>query len=915
MLGRGVVMTAGDAVPDAWTDAPEVWVSDSVIGDPDLVESLVDRLHRAWVRREPTVVVWDGPPDLLEADESTADPPWRLDAGHLFPLERLRFLCFSNNYDARTGPPKWWWSVKARRIGASPGGPADVVLADGTTAWVDGGPRQPHARLSHRVIHGESIEAGRETPVPPVTAAAAPDLASDQRQAVDHVAGPARIIAPAGSGKTRTLTARLRHLLSARAVEPELVTALAYNERAAAELRDRLGVGRELARTIHSMGWEILREARPGLELLDERGMRETIDRLVSIPRRANADPVAPYLEALSEVRSRLRDPAEVELSRDDVPGFGSAFEAYRERLYAMGRVDHGEQVYGAIEALTRDPTLRRRWQRRCRHLLVDEFQDLTPAYLLLIRLVASPELSVFGVGDDDQVIYGYDGADPGFLIDFDRFFPGAGLHALVTNYRSPAPIVVAARHLLSHNRRRIDKTIDAADDAATAGDTLLVEEHPGGRLAARCAELVAGWIDAGVDPGEIAVLTRVNSSLIAVKAALAELDIPTHDLLGPGSLDRTAIAALFAWMRLALDPDAMRRADLLAAIRRPGRGLTRIARELLTSRTRSPTELAELGERLDAKQAERWAGFCADLTRTASVAARGSSAELTEAIVNGVGLGVSARALDSGRGNAARSGHLDDLVAVERAAALHADAADFEPWLRRLVAAPSDGSGVTLSSVHRVKGMEWKRVIIFGCDAGAMPHDLADDAEEERRVFHVALTRAIDGAVVLADERRPSPFIAELAVLASPDRPEPTRARSVAARSKQLVVAGDRVRLWGGHQGVVERASNGDLVVELDGGGRLTAKGSDVIEVTRDPAIEAGPASQRLVAGLKEWRSDAARRLGVPAFVVLHDKTIDEIARRMPRSESELLTVSGIGPAKLDQHGDDILAVVDRLG
>ncbi len=125
------------------------------------------------------------------------------------------------------------------------------------------------------------------------------------------------------------------------------------------------------------------------------------------------------------------------------------------------------------------NPPLRRSVQASCRHLLVDEFQDLTPGYLLLLRLVASPGLAVFGVGDDDQVIYGYAGADPQFLIDFDHLFPGAGHHPLEVNYRCPTPVVEAASNLLSRNRRRVPKKIRPPEGRHDPDDRLLVRKSP----------------------------------------------------------------------------------------------------------------------------------------------------------------------------------------------------------------------------------------------------------------------------------------------------------------------------------------------------------------------------------------------------------------------------------------------------
>ena len=531
-LGRGVVIRAGAPVPAPWADAARVTVDAANLADRSSRAELVDRLHRAWMGREALVIEWDVPDDALSAQEQLDVAPWTLDAGFLFPLERLRFLVFTNNYDARRGEPRWWWSYKAaRQTDAVEDGPADVLLTDGTPAWIDGGPRQPLEHVAEPVVHGESIDAGFLTPVPPMKPPGDHALAEDQLDAVRHATGPARVIAPAGSGKTRTLAARLRHLVTDRQIEPFSITAVAYNTRAADELRQRLGADRATVRTIHSLGWAILNDAHPGLGLVDEPEVRNMLNRLVSVPKRANTDPIGPYLEALDQVRAGLRDPEAVESERDDVTGFSFMFEDYRKALYSRNRVDHGEQVYGAIEALLRDPELRNRWQMRCRHMLVDEFQDLTPAYLLLIRLVASPQLQVFGVGDDDQVIYGYAGADPAFLIDYDDYFPGASLHALETNYRCPPAVVEGAIHLLGYNHRRIDKTIKAG--AAHAMDRALdVRKLDGASLATSAADQIQAWIDGGVAPTDIAVLTRVNSALIPIKAALVERELPTFDLL-----------------------------------------------------------------------------------------------------------------------------------------------------------------------------------------------------------------------------------------------------------------------------------------------------------------------------------------------------------------------------------------------
>ncbi len=169
--------------------------------------------------------------------------------------------------------------------------------------------------------------------------------------------------------------------------------------------------------------------------------------------------------------------------------------------------VDFDEQIYLAIEVLLAEPETRRHAQLVTRLLMIDEFQDLTPAHLLLIRLLAGPELEVFGVGDDDQTIYGYSGASPDWLIEFGRYFPGATKHALEVNYRCPAKVVTAASNLLSHNRRRVPKQIlsgpaNSTDPAALVTTSV---DDPTHETVERVKHLIGG----GAEPSDIVVLTQ----------------------------------------------------------------------------------------------------------------------------------------------------------------------------------------------------------------------------------------------------------------------------------------------------------------------------------------------------------------------------------------------------------------------
>ena len=467
-------------------------------------------------------------------------------------------------------------------------------------------------------------------------------------------------------------------------------------------------------------------------------------------------------------------------------------------------------------------------------------------------------------MGDDDQTIYGYAGADPAFLLDFDRLFPGAASHALEVNYRSPSEVMEAAVALLGHNRRRIPKTIRAAGEPRSG--TLRILESPDSTVASDTVAAIAGWLSEGVSPGEVAVLARVNSALLPVLAGLDAARLPLSSRIAPGLLDRTVMRAAMAWIRLALNPDEMWRQDLLEAARRPSRRINRLSAELVpTGIPVTLRGLAGLARGLEGRQAETWSGWVDDIDRVVEAAGSGKTGAVLDELVDTVGLGGAADLLDRGRTRVDRAAHSDDLVALRRTAAIYPEPGDFEDRLRTLLnrhsrQADPSAAGVTLSTIHRVKGMEWDRVVVFGVDDGLMPHALCDDIEEERRVLHVAVTRGRHRALVVADAGRPSPFLAEL-------RGETVRAAPVSA--------------------------------------------APVSHVADPPSRSAASVDEDLLGRLKAWRLEVARERGVPPYVVFWDRTLEGIAAARPRSEWELLDVHGVGPAKLDEYGEDILEMV----
>ena len=909
-LGRGVVVRTIVQIPSPWADAPRVTIDEAALRAP---REAVDALHTAWQTRTPVVVVLEVDANDLRQPETEKREPYLLTADFEFRRERLHFLVWANNYDLRSGTAVWWHSENAVRLGAKAGGDADVVLPDGRAAWCDGGPRGP-VDVSQAIVHRETIERDllHTSPAGLSRHADIAELADDQAEAVLHPGGPARIIAPAGSGKTRTLTARLTHLLRDRWIEPAIVTAVAYNARAAQEMRSRTAGLEANVRTIHSLAYAIVRSGNGDLQVVDERTQRSILNPLIPSQPRQNRDQTAPYLEALATVRIGLIRPEIVAEMRDDIPDFPSVFDRYRQGLEQRNAIDFDEQIYQAIRMLLIDPALRRRVQGTARHLLVDEFQDLTPAFLLLLRLVAAPAYQVFGVGDDDQVIYGYTGATPEFLIDFDRLFPGAGHYALETNYRCPEPVVAAAANLLTHKQRRIPKAIKA--EPSKKG-SLLVERLAEGAMALRAGELITAWFAEGVALKEIAVLSRVNHALLPTQAVLESLGVAHSSPVGPEFLRRTAVRAFRAYLRIGLAPDLISRADLQEVVGRPARRISRAANPIFARRPRwTIDQLQAASASFSAGSQDRFEGFIADLESVVEAASSGDAATVLRTVRSEVGLDRAAALLDGSRSAADRSGHTDDLDALAQLCALHPNAASFETWLEGLLARPASPNGVTLSTIHKVKGMEWPKVIVAPVRQGQMPHRLADDLEEERRVFHVAITRGIDEAVVLGDAAHPSRFLDELFEPPAPPRPQP--ARQPTQKQGPLPKVGQRL-LWSGHRGTISKIVDDGVLVDV-GGTSLRVPWNEQVTVNgvsgplRRPTEAEPEPDHEIVKALKAWRKEQAVTQNVPAYIVLSDKHLRAIAARAPESLEQLAECPGIGPTKLEAYGEAILEVLD---
>jgi len=346
-------------------------------------------------------------------------------------------------------------------------------------------------------------------------------LAPDQRAAAMAPPGPVLCVAPAGSGKTTTLVARIAWLVDGGA-DPATIAALTFNRRAAEELSARLrpvvatGAGGVSVRTFHALGLEILRDGgRSVAPLLD----RETVLRSV-LPGVSIAG-----LRRLDTVISRLKLDLAVDLelvARDpDAGPTAQAFVAYERALANAGGLDFDDLVARAVRVLETRPDLLDRWRTRCAHLLVDEAQDLDRMQLRMALLLAAPSNRIFLVGDDDQSIYGWRLADVRRLLGLAATsLPGLRRVDLVTNYRCPRVVVERGVRLIEHNRKRFAKAIRARADAS--GRLILAPTRADATAA--CAAVLRSW---PADDGTRAILARTNRELLPAVAACLATEVP----------------------------------------------------------------------------------------------------------------------------------------------------------------------------------------------------------------------------------------------------------------------------------------------------------------------------------------------------------------------------------------------------
>ena len=598
-----------------------------------------------------------------------------------------------------------------------------------------------------------------------------------QREAVVTTEGPLLVLAGAGSGKTRVITYRIARLLE-RKVSAKSILAVTFTNKAADEMKERVvAMAGDKAKglsicTFHAFGAEVLRHHITHLGWPKKFAIADTGDQ-VSLIRRAMKERQVD--DRAFDARKVLTLISRAKNSGIDVQpkpeGFGDDYDLIAHMVYplyqlglkAQGAVDFDDLLVLPARLLEEHPEVKETYAKRLNYLLVDEFQDTNAAQLRLLKLLAGEKNNVCAVGDDDQCIYSWRGAEVRNILDFERFFPAGKEVRLEQNYRSTPVILDAANAVIEKNPERRAKRMWT--DALGGEKISVVTAHGEEDEARFVAHEISKQIASGVPPNEIAILYRTNGQARPMEEALREKGIFYEVIGGSEFFDRREVKDVIAYFKVIANSND--ETSLLRIVNVPARGIGDITMERLYAWSREKgvsvwnamlraEEISELPQGAAPQVHE----FCQLLERYRNLFANGNLSEVTEKLLHEIGFNDVARA----NASSARAGDrkvqsvqqvLNSLAQYERK---EGKKADLMTYLNRLALdsqddeedhRPHGGRRVALMTVHASKGLEFKVVFFVGIEEDLMPHGgmqgEAQNLEEERRLCYVGMTRARD--------------------------------------------------------------------------------------------------------------------------------------------------------------------------
>jgi DNA helicase-2/ATP-dependent DNA helicase PcrA len=687
------------------------------------------------------------------------------------------------------------------------------------------------------------------------------DLNPAQREAVLHTEGPVLVVAGAGSGKTRVLTRRIAHLLGAVGVKPPEILAITFTNKAAGEMRDRVQdlVGPQAraawVMTFHSACGRILRREaqrlgyRSNFTIYDSadqlRLVRRCLEELERDPKRFTPRGIH---SQISNAKNTLVGPLEYS---ERVSSFydqtvAEVYDLYQKRLFASNAVDFDDMLFLTVDVLERFPEAREKWQDAFHYILVDEYQDTNHAQYRLLQLLAEKHRNVFAVGDPDQSIYGFRGADIRNVMEFEQDFPGSYTIALEQNYRSTQHILDAANGVISHNRERKPKNLwSELGDGDPVRVIEVEDEHAEARYVA--AE-IALLVEEGFSGSEVAVFYRTNAQSRVLEDVLVRQGIAYQVIGGPRFYERAEIKDLVAYLQVLDNPyDAV---SLIRIATRPRRGigdstLARLAtwadqREISLWEATAEAENAGVGA-APQKALKNFRGMIESLM---SAAMELEVPELIEAVLERSGY---KEALEAERTIEAqgRLENLQELVSVAREWREQAEDTTLSSFLQEISlysdqdAIRGDGSLVTLMTLHNAKGLEFRAVYLIGMEEGIFPHSRSIEEqgiEEERRLCYVGMTRAEERLTLLHASSRmlyggrnhnlPSRFLDELPdAHVERDRLRPASWSSYGAPRQGQIQPRDDVPDLSTGDSVRHSTLGEGVVVQIEAGGLVTVR------------------------------------------------------------------------------------------
>ena len=607
------------------------------------------------------------------------------------------------------------------------------------------------------------------------------NLNKAQRDAVECTDGPVMILAGAGSGKTRTLVTRVSHLIEGVGISPYQILALTFSNKAAKEMRDRIStqvsndIGALQITTFHAFCARVLRQEAQYLGLsknftIYDQAESRAVVKTILARHGISTKEISPYevLYFMDDIKNnglypgRESDYAEIDRDHE----FYQFYTEYESELHKANAVDFGGLITGTIQLFEKYPDVLKRYQDRFKYLLVDEYQDTNRAQFELVLMLAHERRNICVVGDEDQSIYSWRGADINNILDFEKMFPEVKVLKLEQNYRSSKTIIEAATHVIARNEMRKGKSMWTDNDQGEA--IQIYESHNDKKESEYISQEIKKLIKAGSSHGDIAVFYRTNSQSRLIEDSLRAQNMPYRVVGGVKFYDRKEIKDLLSYLRLIVNPkDSL---ALSRVINVPARGigatslrkLENVAVENNQSLLEAVENIVENPEsyshlRLSAKIKSALREFITLVNDVKLLDQRGDvlPSSLYDKVLHESGYWQYLKAAKDYE-SMARLENLQELGSAVKQYETGAENATLTGFLETITLDSNTDDGefsesgeVSLMTVHGAKGLEFNYVFVAGIEENVFPsyrslEDGERGIEEERRLFYVAMTRAM---------------------------------------------------------------------------------------------------------------------------------------------------------------------------